>query len=432
MKPILVTDHTAGYVFFELVFQTGSVSDPPGLEGVAYHMASSLSLGTRRRSRAEFLDELDYLGASLDVAVFRESIVVEGEVITRNLEPFVALIGEMLTEPSFDSDELERSKRLTLAELEQVIDNDQSLCSIFHSRFLWRDHPYGRPGKGTRASVPRITRDDVVRAYERHITRPNLLVGAAGDIEADTLDDLLHRHLAGLSDRPAEPQHIDVAAPTPGLRVLLVDKADRNQTQVAWGQPTIHASHPDFFPLYVANTAFGGTFTARLMHEIREKRGWSYGAYSRLSVDRRTGVLSVRYYPASKDTLPALELGRSLLRDFAGQGLTEGEVEFSQSYLANAYPFRVETASKRLSQLIEVELLGHPPNYLDGYVEAVRAVSTAQANAAARAHVTPEDQALTVVCTAKEFERELRGWDGVTEVRVQPYDAEWPEDLAGA
>lgn len=422
MKQLLIEDHTADYVFISIVIRSGSLLDPTDGLGTAYLAANTLLLGTKTMPRAVFLDELDYLGASLDVSVGKESIILEGEVISRNLEPFVKLLGDVIKSPDLSTDEFQKLKRRTVAELEQIRDNDEALCAVLHSRQMWGENPYGRPGKGTPQTISAIGIEHITAFLSTHVRDSNLIVAAAGHVEPDQLNDLVGRYLVGTPGESDATPEIASPAPLPGVRVFLVDKPERTQTQILWGHPCIYAAHPDYFPLMTANTAFGGTFTARLMREIREKRGWSYGATSRVGVDRQTGSFTMGYAPATKDAIAAIRLGHHLLETFTADGPSAEELEFSKSYLSNAFPFRIETAAKRLGQILETELLGRPARFVETYVQQVQAVTVETAAAAVRRHLQPTNITLTVVCTASDLEPELKTWEPISELHVVPYD----------
>lgn len=427
MKTILVESHAVGWVHLNVVLRSGALHDPAGAEGTAYLASQMLVRGTKRRTREQFDEALDAMGAELDVSVGRESVVLEGEVLSRNLDRFVALLGEALREPAMDPDELGLLVRLTQAELEQVRDSDADLCGDLFARHMWGPHPFGRPVKGTESTVGAIRQGDVAAFSRRHVAAPNVLIAAAGDVTRPHLDALLHEHLGSLDGPvPAEPP-LGGLGHGAGVRVLLVDKPERSQTQVRWGHPCIAAGDPDYFPLMVGNTIFGGTFTSRLMQEIREKRGWSYGAYSRLFTDRRTGGVVMSYYPAAEDTVPALALGQQLFGDLVEHGVTDDELAFTKSFLVNGFPFQVETPARRMWQLAQIELLGRPADFLDTWVERVSSLTRDEVNRALRTHLHPDHLALAVVCTAEPLRDAIAALPGVRSVRTVPYDAEWSD-----
>lgn len=429
MNVRLISDHAAPYAFFQVLFRVGALSDAPGQAGCAYLTAHALLHGTRHRDRATFMEELDQLGASLDVTVYRELIAFEGEVLSRHLPAFVALLAEALAEPAFDPEEVDKLKRRTIAELLQVSDSDDALCGYVHHVHAWGAHPYGRSAKGTPKSLEGLDIGDLKSFHSEYFNQSRALVAAAGDVTEGAARAFAEQVVGRLAQGTAEPVVVPPPRIAGGISVWLVDKPDRNQTQVIWGHPCIAAGHPDALALGVANTALGGTFTARLMHEIREKRGWSYGASSRVSGDRQAGSFSARYFPAMEDTPAALALGRELIEVFAEGGITADELAFSQSYLVNAFPFQVETAAKRLGTLLEAELVGRPADWVDTYERRVEAIALEEANAAVRRHVHPSGLALTVVCTAAPLRPVFDAWTGVNEVRVLPYDHFWDELL---
>ncbi|NOZ00527.1 MAG: insulinase family protein [Deltaproteobacteria bacterium] len=209
-----------------------------------------------------------------------------------------------------------------------------------------------------------------------------------------------------------------------GIKILLVDKPDRTQTQVLMGRPSLSWKDPDLFPVLVGNTAFGGTFTSRLMREIREKRGWSYGVSSFITAGREFGTMAIRFFPANKDTVPAIRLTLDLLKDLVKKGLKDEETSYAENHIANQFPFRLETARKRAGEKLADELYSRPRNYIRDYVKNVRAQDTRTINAAMAKWFDPQGLAVVVVGSAKDLLDGLKKIPGVTGVEVHPYDVD--------
>jgi zinc protease len=206
---------------------------------------------------------------------------------------------------------------------------------------------------------------------------------------------------------------------------VFVDKPDRTQTQILIGTLGTWPHDPDHVPLTVANAVFGGTFTSRLMNEIRSKRGWSYGAHARLSIDRQRQAFSMWTFPAAEDAPACLALELDLLEKFVNGGITPREAAFIQRYLVRSHAFDIDTAPKRLHQGLDVELLGLPKDYYSTYVEHVKAVTPETANAAVRARIRPEDLLVVVVGTASRTFDPVR--DAVKNLgshEIVPFDQE--------
>lgn len=418
---ILIEDHSRPISTFVLSLPVGSLDDPPGKEGLAYLTGQMLLRGAGARDHAAFVDEIDYLGASISVGTGRERSSVSGDALTRNLDAVEGLVGDLLGAPHFDAAELDKLRRQTIAELAQVQDSDAALGNRFFARAMFEEHPYGRPLKGTEQSLARITLDDVRAFFAERFISGGAVVGVAGDVGPERLDAFLAATLGRLPARHAAKAAIP-PCPTPdGYRLVLVDKPERSQTQVFIGHTTIGANHPDFFPLLVAQTIFGGTFTARISHEIREKRGWSYGAYSYLSADRHLGTFTIRFYPATADTVPAIVLADQMFAELVRDGVTADEVDFTKSYLANSHAFSIDTPERLLSERLSARLNGRPDDFVETFVARVEAVTREQANAALRAHLSPGAQVASVVATAAELRPALEAWGRVTALETVDY-----------
>lgn len=422
---ILVEDHRLPIVNLGFHFAGGAPFDPPGKEGLTALTNRMLMRGTRRRGRAELEEAIEALGTEVYTGTQSFAVNLSGVVLRRHLGPFLALIGEMLTEPAFDPEEVERVKREMAAELEAARDDDASLAGMWFRRLVYADHPFGHPSLGTSRSLAGLTRDDVVAHYERHYTKANLVVGASGAVTEKELRALLDRHLGGLPEgAPADWTRFPAPENPEGRRVALIDKAERSQVQLLIGHPTVPADHPDFYALHLATTAFGGTFTARLMEEVRVKRGWSYGAYARLGAERVAGYYLLQAAPAQSYADQTLALMLDEYRRFVEEGLTDEEIEFARGYLIRSFPFSVETPGQRAGQLVRARLLGRPDDFVDTFVDRIRALKPDEVRAAVRRHLDPDDLLVVMVCTAPDLRDKVAALPGVAAVSLHPYTEE--------
>lgn len=422
---LLEESHDLPLVSFELTLRSGHVADPPGKEGLGEITARLLRRGAAGKTSRRIDETIDRLGATLDMDVGASSTSVRGEVLRRNLEPFLGLVGEIVTRPDFPPRELERLRREMIAEVQGMRDDDESLASRHFRKALFGSHPYARPAGGTEASLAAITLGDVRAHYRKYWVRPNAIVGAAGDVDRETLQEIVDESFAKL--RKARRPRVKLGPPTmpAGRRLVLVDKPERTQAQVYLGHLGLRPVDDDYFPLVVANTAFGGTFTARLMKEIRSERGLSYGAYSRLGRDRQPHGFWLWTFPASADLARCVALEIELLERFVTEGITEDELAFAKSYLVKSRAFDFDTAAKRLSLAMDEEILGLPAGYHARWTASVDAVTLAQANEAIRRRIQTNDLTITVVATASEVREALeQAIPRLGGVEVVPYDSD--------
>lgn len=416
--------HALPLVDVEILCCEGSVLDPPGREGLTRLAAQMVRRGPQGMSAEAFDEAIESLGAALSATISPHVVRFHGSVIRRNLEPFLKLVGRMLAKPGLRAKDLARQKRKNEAELVELRDHDRSLAARAFRRHLFRDHAYGRPASGTLETVGSFTRDEVAAQVERLVCAENMLVGVAGDITAEELAPLLERELGDL--RSGAPCRVELGPPriAPGRRVLVVDKAQRSQTQVYIGTLGARLAEPDYHALLVANTGFGGTFTSRLVQEVRAERGWSYGAGSKLGVDREREAWTMWTHPGAEQVLDCLRLELELLDAWVGEGLTDDEVARASDYLVKSHAFDLETAEKRLEPQLETALYDLPRDYFPRFVEQVRAVTTRAAADAVRARIAKDDLSIALVATATdELMAGLAALPGVRAVDRVPVDS---------
>ncbi len=400
--------HDVPLVSITVAFRSGAASDPAGKEGAAKLAFRMLRRGSRTHTARDIEDELDRLGAEMSAEVSVSSSAIHGQVIERNLGAFIDLLASLMAEPAFPDDELERLRRETLAALIEARDNDKSLAQVAFRRGVFAGHPYARSTTGSARTLGGLTKDDVRAAYRTHFVQGNVALGFSGDVETTRAVALAERLLAGLPKGARVPDAVTDPSRVPGRRLVFVDKPERTQTQILIGGLGTSPHDADHMPLSVANAVFGGSFTSRLMREVRSKRGWSYGAYARLSVDKRRQAFSMWTFPAATDAAACIGLELELLDSFVEKGVTPKELSFIKKFLGRSYAFDIDTASKRLHQALDVEVLELPADDYDGYLAHLDAVTAEEANAAVKARLSTDDLLLVVVGTASELEEKVR------------------------
>lgn len=424
--PVFVeASHALPIVSVLIAFRSGSAHDPPARDGLARVTARMLRRGARGFSSQELEATIDGLGGEFAADVSASTTSVHFEVIQRSLEPMSDLVATMLAEPSFDEQELSRLLRESEAELVEARDSDRALASRAFRRVLFEGHPYGRRVSGTISTLRSITRRDVAEFYARHYTRENAVVAVSGDIEPDEAKALAEKLLARLPSGALVADPVTPPTVKPGRRLVFVDKPERTQTQMVIGALGTHARDLDHVPLVVANTVFGGTFTSRLMQEIRAKRGWSYGAYSRVGFDRQRDAFTMWSAPSATDAAACLALKLSLLSAWRAEGITAEELQFVKRYIVRSHAFEIDTARKRVHQPLEEVLFDLPEGYHSRYLEQVEAVSVDAANESVRRRISEDDIVIGVVGTYSEIGDALaKAIPGLAEVLVVPFDAE--------
>lgn len=400
---LVETSRALPLVSFSIALKTGSVLDPEGLGG-ATRMLTRWMRRTGGGREAHVIDaEIDALGGAFGADVSPSTLVFQGTVITRSLDGLMRIASDIIARPGFAEDELERLRRETLAELTEALDDDRGLSRRWFRQRVFGSHPYARSVTGTASTLARIQPADLKALYARVARPENLIFAFSGDIERARAEALAAQLCGQLASGPAPQESTPEPAVIPGRRLVFVDKPDRTQTQILIGGLGTHPQDDDHLALHVANTVFGGTFTARLTQEVRAKRGWSYGAYSSLPIDRRRQAFSMWTFPKAEDAAPCIQLELSMLHDLREKGITKKELGWAKKYLVRSHAFALDTASKRVGLLLDSALYGLPAGYYENYVEQIKGITLEQANASVQKRISEQDLLVSVVGTAAQI-----------------------------
>jgi zinc protease len=405
---LLETSRALPLVTISIGLKTGSLVDPAGKEG-STRLLARLMRRTAGGLDPQVIDtRIDSLGASLSADVAHSTMAFQATVISRSLNEFVDLLVDVLSRPSLAATELERLQRETLAELKDSLDDDSSLARRFFRRRFFGSHPYGRTVSGTSKTVPEISSADVQTVFQRSFVRGNLVFAFSGDLDATRASQIAKRISEALPSGSVGADGTPEPSAIPGRRLVIVDKPERTQTKILIGCLGSHTQDEDHVALLVANTIFGGTFTARMTQEVRSKRGWSYGAYSSMPIDRRRQSFSMSTSPKADDAGPCLKLELDMLHELREKGVTKAELSWAKRYMVRSHCFAIDTAAKRVGLALDQTLYDLPADYYSRYTEHVQGVTLEQANLALRKRLSEEDLLITVVGTESVIGNSVR------------------------
>ncbi len=387
--------------------RTGTTLDPPGRSGLTRLLSRLMRRTAGGRSLLSIESGLDRLGASLGTDASYSTVSLQGVVLARSLPGFIDLLGDALGKPSLDDQEMERLVRETRAELVDLRDHDRSLAFRALRQRLFAPHPYAHSPSGTLSSIAALSSVDVRRHFARTVTRENLVLGFAGALGPSQATTLAERLLQAVPSGAAQKEELKEPVYPEGRHLVVVQKPERTQTQLAIGLAGTCAQDPDHTALVVANTVFGGTFSSRLMQTIRVEKGWSYGAYASLSVDRRRQPLILSAFPQAADAAACTRLQLQMLDGLVERGITARELSGAKKYLVRSFAFAIDTATKRLGLALDELLLELPCDYYRHYADRVQQVTLAQANDALRRRIDPKRLVVAAVCSESSVQQAL-------------------------
>jgi zinc protease len=357
----LVEDHDIPFTALEIRFRGGTSLDAPGKRGAVNLMTALIEEGAGEMDAQAFAEARDALAAEFSFEAGTDSVSVSARFLTENRDQAIALLREALVNPRFDQDAVDRVREQVLSILRSDEKDPDRLASNTRDRLAFGDHPYASDGNGTPDSVAALTREDIIAAHRGALARDRIYVAAAGDITAEALGALLDRLLG---DLPATGTALPPRAPwllPPGVTVV---DFPNPQSTVIFGHQGIPREDPDFFAAFILNEAMGGgRFTARLMSEVREKRGLTYGIGSYL-VGLDQAEMYLGQFSASSDKVAeAIEVVRAEWARIAAEGLSEQELADTKTYLTGSYPLRFDGNGPIASILVGMQMEGLPIDY---------------------------------------------------------------------
>lgn len=417
----VVEEQTLPLVSFQLLLPGGMGCEPAHLEGVTSLLGDFLTRGTRTRSREDFEDALDAIGASLDIIADVDHLTIVGSTLASNFRTLIELLQEALTQPRFDPEELERLKGETIANIRDGRNDDKTLADFWFARLQMFPHPYGRSNLGTPESVAAIQMEDVARIFAQTVRGGQMLAGVAGAVLPEEAHEIITRLVESLPEGSGAVSLGALPSYEKQGTLFLIDKPERSQTQIMLGHRGIATGHPDYPLLALGNAAFGGPLsTTRMMMEVREKRGWSYGASSRFDIQREGGTFHLWVFPSVEDAVNCLALIKRMYVDLKENGLTASELEYGRRAILNGAAFDEETPERSMRGLINRQWQGI--NRVAN-LQAVAQATLEQVNSALARVLDPDELMAVMVCTADAVKESLAASGLMKSIEVIPYDA---------
>ncbi len=394
MRVVLVENHRDPVVAFRLSVAAGAADVPQGKEGLAQIFAQLLTRGAGARSAEQVASAIEGAGGSLVAVSGPDFLTLYGSVLSPNTALAMQLAGDAVVRPAFADREVELARQQELSGLQFQQAQPAAIASRTFTAALYGSHPYGRTP--TPASVRGITRADLV-AYQQARLRPQgALLVVAGDATMAQLRTLATQSFGAWTGAPgAAPTEPDPPRRT-AREIVLVNRPGSVQSNILAGNLTAGPADPARYAATVANKLLGGGADARLFAILRERKGWTYGAYSNLTRPRGVGAFTASAETRTEVTDSALVELLAQLKRIATEPVSAADLANATNAIVGSFPLSVETAPQIAEQVATVKLLGLPPDYLQTFRPRIAAVTPAALEAAAGRYIRP-DEALVVV-----------------------------------
>src|SRR5690348_4766037 len=393
---VVVEDSRLPLVSYRLAFRVGGAFDPPDLPGLTDLLAGLMPEGTQSKTSKEIADEVARMGASLSAGANSDYTIVAASALSQFNDPVMDLMAEVILEPSFPENEVALAKQNTKESLRQQRAQPSFLASEMVSRVMFGDHPYSVVAP-TPESIDRVSREDFVRFHRSKLVPNSAVFIVVGDVR---YEDIVSR-LESLFSTWERGEQVVANFPAPPVRTkrvaYLVDRPGSAQSNIVIANSGITRTSPDYFPMMLMHTVFGATASSRLFMNLREDKGYTYGAYSNLDARRTAGTFRATAEVRTPVTGDSLKEFFYELERIRSAPVTDKEIADAKSYLTGVFPIRLETQEGLTDQLVQIKMLNLPDDYLDQYRDRVQAVTVEDIQRVAEKYVKPDEAAVIVV-----------------------------------
>ena len=391
----LVEEPSIPFVALEIRFRGGTALEAPEKSGAINLMTALIEEGSGDLDSTAFARARDDLAASFDFDVRDDALSVSAQFLTETQDEAIALLRTALSNPTFDEAALERVRAQVLANIRSSQTEARDIASRKLDEVAFAGHPYERDGNGTEETVSALTRDDIVAAHRMTLTRDRIYVGAVGDITPEKLAEVLDTLFADLPESGAPmPERIE-ANLEGGVHVV---DFDTPQSTVLFAHRGLAREDEDFLPAYVLMEVFGGGgFGSRLMEEVREKRGLTYGIAAYLAPKDRAELILGSAATENARVAETIAVVREEWAKIAETGLTQEELDAAKTYLTGAYPLRFDGNSRIANILVGMQMDDLPLDYVVTRNETINAVTLEEINRTAARIFRPDELTFFVV-----------------------------------
>jgi zinc protease len=393
LKVIVYERSDLPIVAVHVVARSGSFHDG-GLPGIATMMAEVQTKGTASRSAIDVVEQIEFLGGSIHAYAGWDSSSAGISILSKHVDHAMEVLADVVRYPSFPDEELERVREQRLAHILQRKSSPNGLAASRFARAVYGTHPYAFPPDGTESVIASIQRAALEEFHRSAYTPANVFLIAVGDISPDRMMPIAER-LFGDWDARTEPLP-DRLPPVPMPRTLVhvVDRPSAVQSSLLVGHPGIERSNPDYILVSFMNVLFGGYFGSRLNLNLREDKGFTYGAHSRFEARRQAGPFSAGADVRNEVTDRAIDEILSEIRRLTNEPVPAEELQNVKNYVTGNFPVQIETPSQVAQRILTIELYRLGKTYYNSYNSRVLAITEDDVLRAAQTYLQPDRLAI--------------------------------------
>lgn len=415
MRVVIFEQARLPLVSFRLAFMSGDSADPSDSIGLMSAVTSMIMEGTENYSSRALAEKIERLGASLSASSSDDFSVVSASTLALYSSEVLALIAEVVFRPTFPESELDLYRRNTIENLKFQRSQPNFLANEQTARLIYGKHPYAHIAPKA-ADVERLTSESLAAHLAKHFVPNNAVFIAVGDVDRESLVAEIESHF-GDWQRGAVTHNL---GPEPSLRdvssLTIVDRPGSAQSNIVLSNLALKRNDPDYFPVLVMNQVLGAGASSRVFMNLREEKGYTYGAYTRLDSKLLAGEFEATAEVRTAVTGDSLKEFFYELNRIRDEDVSEDELADAKNFLTGVFPIRAETQEGLTNLIVAQELYGLPDDYLQTYRSSVSSVTTADVRRVANKYVRPDRTAIVIVGDAGEVIAQASGYAATVEI----------------
>ena len=415
----LMEQHEVPLIDVSVVFDAGAVQDGTRY-GLANMTADALLFGSAKYTKAQIDQKAEFVGANLNVFAGKDVAKLTASFAVKDQDLLFDIIHDVLTTPTFDQTEFDKYKTRTLLQLTQQKESPRQVINNYFSRLVYDTHPYANPVSGTPSTVSAITANDARQFYRQHYTTDRAAIAIVGDF--NTAD--MKKRITSLFGDWKTPKATSPRVTAPEIsfdksRVLLVNKDDARETTFLIGGKGITQSNPDYIPVTVVNTILGGRFTSWLNDALRVNSGLTYGASSRFTTYRNSGVFAISTFTKNSTTTEAIDLALVVLDSLHRTGIDEKTLSSAKNYVKASFPPNYESMGELSNLLTDMFSLGFDESYINNFQKNVDGLTVARTRQIIDQYFPKNNLQFVLVGKATEIRDKVKKYGTVTEKEIK-------------
>jgi len=391
-------------VHLQVLLRAGSSVDTALQSGLANLTAELLLQGTATQEATQISRRIESVGGSLASGADLDYTSIHLAVLKKDLPLGMELLADILLNPQFAEPEVARKIAEMKARLKRMEEEPRQIAQLAFAKSLFRDHPYAHPVEGSVATLDQLTRADIQRFFQSYYRPNNAQVTIVGQINLEEAAGILQKVLGGWQAVPIQKPPLTAPRELPRPEVVKIDRSS-SQANILWGHLGVNRGNPDYYTLLVMNYILGGGgFVSRLMDQIRDNLGLTYGIHSHFEAREFPGAFEISLETRNQNTNQAVAEIMKELKKFLEKGVTATELAEAKAYLTGSFPMRMDTNAKMVKLLSAITFYGLGLDYPEKYPQLINQVTEGEILRAARQYLQPEKFLLVVVGDQKEIQ----------------------------